>query len=176
MDSLPVLSWVMILSLFLLFPKSVPPPREMQSSSIAQIKSPKRAVIAPYQSSVDISWMSVYFPNLTSFVYATNVDEDDFAVAPARTIRLAKGNEAMVYLDYITEHYEDLADQMVFVHGNRHQWHQADIVQDLARLQWQNITDFANLRCSQVPGCNLGTLLKEFALAVLRRLINRPFL
>ncbi|KAH6896545.1 hypothetical protein B0T10DRAFT_601997 [Thelonectria olida] len=34
-----------------------------------------------------------------------------------------KGNEAMAYLTYLIDHYDDLPDVMIFMHGHRTTWH-----------------------------------------------------
>ncbi|KAF2227599.1 hypothetical protein BDZ85DRAFT_185181, partial [Elsinoe ampelina] len=70
-----------------------------------------------------------------------------------------KGNEAMVYLTYIIDHYDKLSDVTVFSHPDRYQWHNDDPDYDALRiLQRLNLTyvmeeGYANLRCAWLIGC-----------------------
>jgi hypothetical protein len=70
-----------------------------------------------------------------------------------------KGHEALVYLNYVIEHYDSLSDIVIFLHANRYQWHNDDPLYDnanaLSRLQLNHVQrqGYVNLRCAWRPGC-----------------------
>ncbi|KAI9845306.1 MAG: hypothetical protein M1837_004928 [Sclerophora amabilis] len=70
-----------------------------------------------------------------------------------------KGHEAMVYLTYLIDRYDTLPEYIVFLHGERYQWHNDDpkydtvsIVQRL-RLDALRKRGYLNLRCTWNQGC-----------------------
>ncbi|KAF4554422.1 Hypothetical protein D9617_4g001760 [Elsinoe fawcettii] len=75
------------------------------------------------------------------------------------TVPENKGNEAMVYLTYIVDHYDKLNDVTVFMHPDRFQWHNDDPDYDglrmLERLNLRYVIEqgYANLRCAWIIGC-----------------------
>ncbi|KAK4505842.1 hypothetical protein PRZ48_003807 [Zasmidium cellare] len=77
----------------------------------------------------------------------------------AWTVPRNKGREGMVYLTYIVDNYDELADIVIFSHANRYQWHNDDPLYDgqrvLKRLRLSHILEqgYANLRCVWTLGC-----------------------
>ncbi|KAI4726375.1 hypothetical protein E4T49_05886 [Aureobasidium sp. EXF-10728] len=71
-----------------------------------------------------------------------------------------KGHEAMVYLSYIIDNYNNLSDVSIFMHAHRFAWHNNDIM-DLDSAQMiRNLNPnhvirhgYVNLRCHWSPGC-----------------------
>ena len=58
-----------------------------------------------------------------------------------------KGREAMVYLTYIINNYDNLPDSNLFVHGHHESWHQKSNLNGIVEhLNW-DYNSFANLRC-----------------------------
>jgi hypothetical protein len=74
-----------------------------------------------------------------------------------------KGREAMVYLTYIIDHYNDLPSTIVFLHHHRDGWPggwhtDAPNYDNVVAVQTLNIdfvqrNGYANMRCLWVPGC-----------------------
>lgn len=77
-----------------------------------------------------------------------------------------KGHEASVYLTYIVENYDKLADVTVFIHSHRKHKHGTkrdrifegidyDNYESIRALDLEFVTrnGFANLRCLNIPGC-----------------------
>lgn len=71
-----------------------------------------------------------------------------------------KGNEAMVYLTYIIDHYQELPDIAAFMHFHQDSWHNeevlnSDSVQMLKRLNPERVIreGYMNMRCVWAPGC-----------------------
>ena len=68
-----------------------------------------------------------------------------------------KGHEAMIYLSYIIDHYDDLPWSVLFVHGHFDgAWHQEDTIVNL--IEGLNRTALAlegyiSLRCEWYPSC-----------------------
>ncbi|RSL63199.1 hypothetical protein CEP54_005336 [Fusarium duplospermum] len=68
-----------------------------------------------------------------------------------------KGNEAMVYLTYLIDHYEDLPEVMVFMHGHRISWHNNALLRRGSALAVNNLRPevvlergFISLACDKV--------------------------
>lgn len=67
-----------------------------------------------------------------------------------------KGHEAMVYLSYIIDNYDELPWASVFIHGHRNAWHQEDdVVMLLRRLNMTALAEigYISLRCDWYPSC-----------------------
>lgn len=84
-------------------------------------------------------------------VYRVEAPEGEFQISQN------KGKESNVYLQYITDHYDNLPQYMVFMHSHRTGWHvefedNALTVQRL-QLSFLSKTGFVNLRCNWGPGC-----------------------
>jgi hypothetical protein len=92
--------------------------------------------------------------SLTTAVYT--VDDPKAKLHPPKN----KGHEVMVYLSYIIDHYEDLADVNIFMHSHQIAWHnnellQLDSAETVRRLSPERVTrdGYMNLRCHWDPGC-----------------------
>lgn len=85
-----------------------------------------------------------------------HVDDPSAALRPP----INKGNEVMVYLTYIIDHYEDLPDIIMFMHSHRFAWHNNNILNHdayeiITRLSSERVIreGYMNLRCHWNPGC-----------------------
>lgn len=83
----------------------------------------------------------------------------DDPLAPL-TVPKNKGREAMVYLTYIIDNYDDLPDVAIFMHAHKNSWHQAGLMQHdgaetIRRLSSSRVLreGYMNLRCEWNPGC-----------------------
>ncbi|CAK7219506.1 hypothetical protein SEUCBS140593_003911 [Sporothrix eucalyptigena] len=88
----------------------------------------------------------------------------DAPLSPDLAVPVNKGNEAMVYLTYIIDHYDTLADVVLFHHGHRRGWHQAmDSIDEVRQLRPQYVArrGYASLRC--LPGCENIIVLADYA-------------
>jgi hypothetical protein len=100
-----------------------------------------------------VDWLDEV-PGIRKVVYA--VDDERAALRVPKN----KGNEAMVYLSYIIDHYDNLSDVNIMMHAHRWAWHNNDLLDndsaatvrrlDAARVQRDG---YANLRCQWHPGC-----------------------
>ncbi|KAH7134034.1 hypothetical protein EDB81DRAFT_886838 [Dactylonectria macrodidyma] len=68
-----------------------------------------------------------------------------------------KGNEAMTYLTYLIDHYDDLPEVMVFMHGHRTAWHNNALIRRSSSLTVNKLrpeaviqNGFVNLACDKV--------------------------
>ncbi|GAB1218491.1 hypothetical protein ATERTT37_007747 [Aspergillus terreus] len=101
----------------------------------------------------NVSWLFEYFPDWHKSVYVV-----DDKKAPL-TVKLNKGRESMVYLTYIIDNYDNLPDNILFIHSQRYQWHNDDPYYDgVPMLQHFQIPylqkqGYVNLRCAWVLGC-----------------------
>ncbi|KAL6241687.1 hypothetical protein RBB50_011469 [Rhinocladiella similis] len=85
---------------------------------------------------------------------------DNPTLSPDHQVPANKGHEAMVYLTYIIDHYDDLADISIFVHAHQIAWHNndlldSDMVKTIRHLSEAHVTrvGYFNLRCHHEPGC-----------------------
>ncbi|KAH7040587.1 uncharacterized protein B0I36DRAFT_234959 [Microdochium trichocladiopsis] len=117
--------------------------------------SPKVEFVVSSTKATNTSWVAEFFPSVPAHIYIA-----DDPTAPY-TVRKNIGHESSVYLTYIIDHYDDLPDIVVFLHGKRYQWHNEDPLYDgvrpLQKLRIPYVQDhgFATLRCSWLLGCPL---------------------
>ncbi|BCS30523.1 DUF3431 domain-containing protein [Aspergillus puulaauensis] len=105
----------------------------------------------------DTNWVGAELAEWRSFIYT--VDDQN----AARHTPMNKGREALAYLQYIVDHYDDLPATVVFIHSHRDGWPGAwhtdtfdySNVESLRSLQIDFVqrNGYANLRCQESPGC-----------------------
>ncbi|KAI1818644.1 hypothetical protein GGS20DRAFT_197195 [Poronia punctata] len=101
----------------------------------------------------DTTWFHAYLPDWHKNIYVA-----DDPSAPL-TVPENKGREAMVYLTYIIDRYEDLPQAVLFLHASRFAWHNDDPDYDALptlldfRLPYLRRQGYVNLRCVWVIGC-----------------------
>ena len=93
-------------------------------------------------------------------VYVVDDDSARFRV-PAN-----KGHEAMVYLTYIIDHYNELTNVTMFMHNHQRTWHNNDLLFSDATMAVQRLRPervlrygYMNLRCHLEPGCPTHVIL-----------------
>jgi hypothetical protein len=110
-----------------------------------------------------VDWLDE-LPYIRKAVYV--VDDGQAALRVPKN----KGNEAMVYLSYIIDHYENLTDINIFIHAHRWAWHNNDLLDNDAVLMLRRLNSrqvlrdgYVNLRCQWHPGCTgrLNTQAEE---------------
>lgn len=82
--------------------------------------------------------------------------DDPDAEPPLLTVPLNQGREAMAYLTYIIDHYDELPDYMIFTHGHERSWHQQEHMQQKIRALNLTALDeegYISLRCGVQMGC-----------------------
>ncbi|KAL3419362.1 hypothetical protein PVAG01_09584 [Phlyctema vagabunda] len=116
----------------------------------------KMLVIAKTKAE-DTSWVDENFHNNPQIQHSIYVaDDPTAALHPPRN----KGNEAMIYLTYIIDNYNNLSDVNIFMHSHRFAWHNniildKDAVQMINRLSAERVQreGYMNMRCHWDPGC-----------------------
>jgi hypothetical protein len=119
-----------------------------------------KCLVLPKLAAEDTAWVEseledmIEVGSLRSAIYVV-----DDALAPLHPPK-NKGHEVMVYLSYIIDHYDDLADVNIFMHSHRKAWHNNELLgRDAAmmvrRLSPERVTreGYMNLRCHWDPGC-----------------------
>ncbi|KAH7081880.1 hypothetical protein BKA63DRAFT_504827 [Paraphoma chrysanthemicola] len=111
-------------------------------------------IVIPKTEKEDISWMAQEIPDAPLVIY--EVDNPN----AENKIPKNKGREAMVYLSYIIDHYDDLPDTVMFMHAHRHAWHNnllmgQDAAEIVKRLNHERVArlGYMNVRCHHDPGC-----------------------
>lgn len=72
------------------------------------------------------------------------------------TVPKNQGREAMAYLTYVIDHYDNLPDYIVFTHGHNRSWHQIEPLP--MKIRALNLTalseeNYISLRCGDQMGC-----------------------
>jgi hypothetical protein len=113
-----------------------------------------RVIVVPKMKKEDTSWLDEEFPDPLKAIYV--VDDRKTPLHPPKN----KGNEAMVYLSYIIDHYDNLADINIFIHAHRWAWHNNDLFNTDTAMTIRHLSDarviregYMNLRCMFYPGC-----------------------
>ncbi|KAF2195458.1 hypothetical protein K469DRAFT_744035 [Zopfia rhizophila CBS 207.26] len=111
-------------------------------------------LVVPKTQKEDISWMYREIPDTPLVVYEVDNPNAEYHVPKN------KGREAMVYLTYLIDHYDNLPDTVLFMHAHRHAWHNnmllgLDTVQIVKRLNHDRVArlGYMNVRCHHEPGC-----------------------
>ncbi|WPH03267.1 Hypothetical protein R9X50_00614400 [Acrodontium crateriforme] len=110
-------------------------------------------LVVASQREDNTTWLQSAFPDWEKVVFVTD-DENAANSVPAN-----RGREAMVYLTFIIEHYDNLPRVAIFHHASEYQWHNDDPLFDgrrvLSRLQIPYVEQkgYVNLRCAWTLGC-----------------------
>lgn len=114
----------------------------------------RRAMVVPRVKEDDISWMHEHLPNLRATIYVAN--DPDAILHPPKN----KGHEVMIYLTFIIDHYDKLADVVLFMHAHRYSHHNSELLDFDAAQLVQRLSDeyvirqgYVNMRCDSSPGC-----------------------
>ena len=113
-----------------------------------------KVLVVPKVRDENTDWIQEEIPDLSTAIYVA--DDPTAPLHPPKN----KGNEVMVYLTYIVDHYEDLPDIVLFMHSHRWSWHNKDIINNdayeiITRLSSERVVreGYMNLRCHWNPGC-----------------------
>ena len=104
--------------------------------------APARAAVIA-SAADNIGWLLQAAPELCLLPYSPSdaaVRHHAWESAPNR------GREASIYLRFIIDHYDNLPDRTVFLHGHGESWHAVRIAQILRHLNWS--LPYANLNYS----------------------------
>ena len=113
-----------------------------------------KTVVMGRLKSDDISWVYSELPEFNKSIYT--VDDDNSEPRVPKN----KGREAMVYLTYIIDNYDNLPDTVLFFHPDRIAWHNnvlldLDTAKTIQRLSDARVAreGYFNSRCDHDPGC-----------------------
>lgn len=135
-------------------PRFQPLPSSFDDDTVSQplSSSISKALVVASTTQDDTSWLSNIPPSLNWTLYHYRVDAP---LSPALSVPSTSGNEAMVYLTYIIDHYNALPDVVFFHHAHFTAWHQdLTTLDELALLRPQHIlrAGYASTRCL-TSGC-----------------------
>lgn len=140
-------------------------------------KSSKMLVVSHFDE--DLTWIELFIGNkIEHIIYTRSKDS-----LIQNSMRINKGREAVVYLRYIVEHYDNLPSSIAFIHAHRTSWHlkdPMDIVVALRAAKWnkydyiplsseKTFTEFSLDKTEQQARINL-----ELWNAVLRSELGNP--
>lgn len=138
------------------------------SSSLASQSNLTRGLVIPRLEGDNVTWLDTITTNHEVTVYVAN--NSSAALHPPTN----KGNEAMMYLTHLIDHYDSLPDILIFMHSHLHAHHNSEVFDldaatMLLHLQDSHILNqgYFNLRCDWSPGCPdwLDPLIKTESLA-----------
>ncbi|KXJ97034.1 hypothetical protein Micbo1qcDRAFT_191624 [Microdochium bolleyi] len=124
-------------------------------SASSPAAAPKVEFVVSATKATNTTWIGEHFPSVPAHVYIADDPRAPF------TVLKNIGHESNVYLTYIIDHYDELPDVVVFLHGRRYQWHNEDPLYDgvpplqKLRIPYVLSKGFATLRCSWLLGCPL---------------------
>lgn len=110
-----------------------------------------KALVVASTTQDDTSWLQRIPSSLNWTLYHYRVDAP---IDPSLSVPSTRGNEAMVYLTYIIDHYDSLPDIIFFRHAHLRAWHQQlTSLEELTLLRPQHVLGqgYASTRC--LPGC-----------------------
>lgn len=148
-------------------------PINQQQSTAGRLSGGNSSItlVVSSTSSEHTEWIASHFPNITSAIYVVDSTE------PHSSFRtpMNKGNEAMVYLTYIIDNYNQLPDVAIFIHAHLQSKHTDNllgnsIVETVQRLRISKVRrdGYFNLRCNWMPGgCPLYLNLYDPTLSAL---------
>ncbi|KAK5164020.1 uncharacterized protein LTR77_010111 [Saxophila tyrrhenica] len=114
---------------------------------------PVGALVIAAGADTDLKWTISAKVNWTVYEYDVRQPNNP---DPQLRFPAAKGNEAMIYLSFIIDHYESLPWSIVFMHGHLEAWHQEDnavrILGGLNRVALAR-QGYISLRCDWYPSC-----------------------
>ncbi|KAK9777793.1 hypothetical protein SCAR479_05476 [Seiridium cardinale] len=123
--------------------------------NLSQLKNPapthSKAVVvaASSASSKETSWLSRVPRDWSVYQYITNE-----TISTALSTPLNKGNEAMVYLTYIIDHYDKLPDVVFFRHDHYEAWHQSfNSIFEVSHLRTENVVEMGYVSPRCLSGC-----------------------
>jgi hypothetical protein len=118
---------------------------------------PSRCLVIASTAEQDTGWVETELDNedgLSKRIYVVDNASSEFSVP------LNKGHEAMVYLTYVIDEYDNLSDITLFLHAHQFSWHNNDLLdRDAAEMIRRLIpgyvirNGYVNLRCHHDPGC-----------------------
>lgn len=113
-----------------------------------------KTIVMARLKSDDISWVYNELEGFNTSIYTV---DDDLATP---SVPQNKGREAMAYLTYIIDHYDNLPDTVLFFHPHRTTWHNnilldLDSAKTITRLNPAHVArqGYFNARCHHDPGC-----------------------
>ncbi|KAK2840512.1 hypothetical protein FQN49_006203 [Arthroderma sp. PD_2] len=112
-----------------------------------------RVLVIPRLTKEKVDWIDEV-SNITTEIYVVD-DPHSLPRTPKN-----KGREAMVYLTYLIDNYDNLPDIILFMHSHKIAWHHEeplnhDAKEMVNRISSERVTrdGFMNLRCNWQPGC-----------------------
>ncbi|KAI4869223.1 hypothetical protein F4820DRAFT_45227 [Hypoxylon rubiginosum] len=123
--------------------------------SLPPARHEKTEIVVASTTQEDPSWVHRFFAHWNPQVYVA----DNRSATTLLAVPRNKGREAMAYLTYIVDRYDDLPDAVLFVHASRFQWHNDDPDYDVVpalrsfRLPYLREAGYVNLRCVWAIGC-----------------------
>lgn len=119
-----------------------------------------KCLVLPKLKAEDTTWVGDALEDLledgslTTAIYT--VDDRHAALHPPKN----KGHEVMVYLTYIIDYYDNLADVNIFMHSHHKAWHNNELLDRDAAKMVRHLSPervaregYMNLRCHWDPGC-----------------------
>ena len=105
------------------------------NATIQTTKPPPTRMIVVSHFNEDLDWLPIFIGEQIPYIVYTRSSDS----LVRHGIKLNKGREAVAYLRYIVDNYENLPSSIAFIHAHRTSWHQqnpSDIVVALRAIRW----------------------------------------
>lgn len=127
------------------------PESQTQSAAATPNAAISKALVVASTTKDDTAWLSQIPPAQNWTIHHYRVDAP---LSSELSVPSAKGNEAVVYLTYIIDHYDALPDITFFHHAHLTAWHQKmSSLEEVRRLRPEYVlmAGYASTRC--LSGC-----------------------
>lgn len=114
----------------------------------------------------DIQWINNYLNNIPKIIYlrlTSNDNKELESESESKTIEnqrkyklINKGKEALAYLTFIVDHYQNLPDHTIFLHGHNESRHSESLIQILQNFKW-GYKGYMNLNWCKNQRCRVRT-------------------
>ncbi|KAJ5775442.1 uncharacterized protein N7511_000453 [Penicillium nucicola] len=131
--------------------------------AVGDISVGDKVIVMAKLEEENTDWVEQGLPDWQRAIYIVNPSQETRADANALTTPNNKGHEAMAYLTYIVDNYNNLPSTIAFLHAHRSgflmAWHVDaplhDNVIGMRNLQLPFVqrNGYVNLRCNWNPGC-----------------------
>jgi len=118
-----------------------------------------RAIVVCHSAGKDLTPFALYLPSDIPVFYYTR--EDGFAI---HHIEPNRGNEAVPFLRFILDHYDNLPNITLFLHGDRSSWHvqHNDLFAIVRAFRWEDAPEYVSLNYNHYFAYGPQSMQREY--------------
>ena len=126
-----------------------------QPQNVSHNTTIEKALVVVSETQKEYRWMNKVDPTWTKYIYLVTEDSLNPSSNTTLSVPVNKGNEAMRYLSFIIDRYDNLPSIIAFRHGHDKSWHQhLDAATEVNHLNLTTIRErgYQNFRCTLFDG------------------------